>query len=235
MLGMLGLVKEITGHVSVRVPGEEAMLLRCRGDRETGVQFTTPEEVRRVGLRGEDGDLEGGAFAVPLELPIHGKMLMARPDINCVVHAHPPSLLLCGLAGIELRPIFGAYDPQAMNLALDGIAVFPRSILVNSFAVADELEEAMRGSDVCLMRGHGITVLGRTVEEATIRAIKLESLAQVTWQLAASGRTVPDISTADREAFAARERAGGTLARGEEWLWRHYSRLLADFERRGDH
>ena len=229
---MLGLCKEITGHVSVRIPDSEDMLVRCRGDNEYGVQFTTPDQVRRVSIRGENADLDGGSYAVPLELPIHGGLLQARPEVNCVIHAHPPSLLLCGLAGVALRPIFGAYDPQAMTMASNGIPVFPRSVLINSWELAGDLAKAMEGSDVCLMRGHGVTVLGRSIEEATVRAIKLESLAQVTWQLAAAGRDIPDISEADREAFAARERTGGTLVRSDEWLWRHYSRLLDESERR---
>src|SRR5207344_2628750 len=80
ILGMTGLVKEITGHVSVRIPNSEDMLIRCRGDNEFGVRFTTPDQVRRVALNGTDADLDNGTYALPLELPIHGRMLQDRPE-----------------------------------------------------------------------------------------------------------------------------------------------------------
>lgn len=36
ILGIMGLVDEITGPVSVRLPGRDEMLTRCRGDSEEG-------------------------------------------------------------------------------------------------------------------------------------------------------------------------------------------------------
>jgi hypothetical protein len=46
---------------------------------------------------------------------------MPRPRAGAVVHAHPRAVLACGIAGLELRPVFGAYNIPAMRLAADGI------------------------------------------------------------------------------------------------------------------
>jgi ribulose-5-phosphate 4-epimerase/fuculose-1-phosphate aldolase len=226
VLAMTGLVRDITGHVSARVPGTDEMFIRCRGDDEAGVAFTQPEAIRRLRFDGR-GDGLGERHQPPLELPIHGEILRARPEVGCVVHAHPPATLLCGIAGVELRPVFGAYAPAAMTLAAKGIPVYARSVLIRTPALAAELMAAMGQKDVCIMRGHGITVTGRTVEEATLRAINLELLARVCWQLALKG-PVADIPAEDLATFEADPAGPALLPRGDEWSWRHYVRLLEE-------
>ncbi|MFI5270147.1 MAG: class II aldolase/adducin family protein, partial [Chloroflexota bacterium] len=48
ILAMTGLVREITGHVSARVPGAEEMILRCRGEDEFGLPYTQAGAIRRM-------------------------------------------------------------------------------------------------------------------------------------------------------------------------------------------
>jgi ribulose-5-phosphate 4-epimerase/fuculose-1-phosphate aldolase len=50
---------------------------------------------------------------------------------------------------------------------------------------------------VCVLRGHGITVTGATVEQAVVRAINLTALATVTADLARMGATARDIDSGD--------------------------------------
>src|SRR5262245_5507902 len=101
-----GLVEDILGHVSVRA-GRDRMLVRCRGPREQGLLFTVDDDVHLVELGG--GRLPEG-WAAPNELPIHGELLRARPDVDAVVHCHPPSVLVAGVEDLPLRPVFGAYN-----------------------------------------------------------------------------------------------------------------------------
>ena len=66
--------------------------------------------------------------------------------------------------------------------------------------------------------------LGASVEQATLRAIKLEQLAQICWDLSSRG-AVPAISAEDLDELA----PGGAPAlssQGDVWTWRHYVRLL---------
>ncbi len=116
VLANTGLAEDILGHVSLRVaPG--ALLVRCRGPREEGLLFTVAEDVHEVGLDG-CGDL--GEWSVPQELPIHTEIMRARPDVDAVVHCHPPSVLAAGLAGVELRPVFGASMGDAAVCVMTG-------------------------------------------------------------------------------------------------------------------
>jgi ribulose-5-phosphate 4-epimerase/fuculose-1-phosphate aldolase len=195
ILAMEGLVEGVLGHVSVRT-GESRMLIRCRGRDERGLMFTTERDVRQTDL---DGTLVGAAegYAAPNELPIHGELLRARPEVNAVVHAHPPAVLLCGVAGLELRPVFGSYNIPAMRMALEGVPLYRRSVLVRRPGLAHEMIAAMGDRPVCVLKGHGITVTGASVEEAVVRAVNLNALATVTLELARLGARPEDVPDED--------------------------------------
>jgi 3,4-dihydroxyphthalate decarboxylase len=234
LLAYLGLVRETTGHVSARVDGEQ-MLIRCRGSQESGLVFTEAECVRKVPFVGAGMAKGESEYETPSELPIHGEMYILRPEVNAVVHAHPRASLVCTLAGLPLKPIFGSYDIHAMALADEGVPVFPRSVLIRERYLGQQLAAAMGTKHVCIMRGHGITTVGRSVQEATIRAIHLETLASVTLDVAKVGGKLESISDEDLEYFR-RLRATQDKkhqAHGQDiltWTWRHYVKLLEAHE-----
>lgn len=195
ILAHRGLVTGTLGHVSGRV-GPDRMVIRCRGPREEGLAGTRSEDVRRADL---DGCLAGGdeGWSAPKEYPIHTELYRARPDVGAVVHAHPMSALLCGLAGLQPRPVFGAYNIPAMRMALDGVPVYLRPVLITRPPLAHEMLAAMGNRQVCLLRGHGITVAAPTVEAATVAAINLDQLLSVTLSLAQLGAEPPNIEDRD--------------------------------------
>lgn len=198
ILAFEGLVDGILGHVSARVD-DAHMLVRCRSPLERGLIHTMSEDVRVLDFDGRGDELAGG-WSPPKELPIHSECYRARPDVHAVVHAHPRSALLCGLAGLSPRPVFGAYNIPALRLALDGVPVFPRSVLITRRDLAVEMLDAMENRPVCVLRGHGITVVGESVEQATVRAVDLNALLEVTVSLAmlsANPEPVPEADLAE--------------------------------------
>lgn len=194
------------------------MLIRGRGRDESGLLFTKSSDIVLA-------DFEGallhkrGELKTPNEACIHGELYKARPDVGGVVHAHPPSIVLTSMAGIELRPIYGGYDPQSMRLALRRIPVYPSSLTLHSKDQVHEMLNVMGQSEICILRGHGIVVVGKSVEEATIRSIKLDHLAKMNLQAAVLG-SVAVISPEDTEAFLTRR---GESGRSVDPLWRYYS------------
>lgn len=185
-----GLVKGILGHVSART-GDDRLLIRCRGPQERGLRHSTAHDVWTITTDGEAVDVPTG-YRPPNEAPIHTELMRRRPEVGAVVHAHPPAALLFGLAGLELRPIIGAYNIPALRLALDGVPVFRRPILISRQDLAEQLLDCMGVSDTCLMVGHGIAVAGATVEEAVVRSVDLTVLMGITVQMAQLGVT-PDV------------------------------------------
>ncbi len=199
VLARRGLVDGILGHVSARVAADE-LVIRCRGAGERGLALTGPGDVWRVDLEGRPVDLADG-YAAPNELPIHAELMRARPEVGAVIHAHPRSALLAGLAGLSPRPVFGAYDIPALRLALDGVPVFESAALIDSRELALEMVAAMAERPVCLLRGHGIVVAAPSVEAATVLAVNLEALLSVTVELARLGATPPELTPAELAAL----------------------------------
>lgn len=220
ILAKLGMFKETTGHVSARL-GDDHMLIRGRGPNETGLLFTKPSDVIVADLDGRNQDKKAG-LKPPNEAVIHGEIYKARSNAAAVVHAHPPSVVLCSMAGIELRPIFGGYDPNSMRLALKGIPVYPRSLTLNTLEQVHAMQQVMGQSDICILRGHGLIVVGGSVEQATLTAIKLDTLAKMNLQAAALGK-VPSISDEDIAEFQSRAGRGNSSVEG---LWRYYCEWL---------
>lgn len=226
ILAMEGLVEGILGHVSARIPDRKEMWVRCRSQEEQGVRYTTLDAIQRVDFDGQ-GPLIGERYQVPNELPIHGEIYKRRSEVGCVIHAHPTDALICGIADVEFRPIFGAFNIPAMRMALAGIPVFPRSYLVNRPELAASLIDTMGEKQICLMKGHGITVTGKTVEEATVRALNFNALARVILQVAQTGRKAPDVAPEDVERLPD---LGSTF--NDLWAWRYYVKKLEEAERR---
>lgn len=190
-----GLVDGVLGHVSLRVSDDE-LLVRCRGHDERGLAASRPDDVWRVTLDGERVDLPRG-YAPPNELWIHTEVMRRRSDVGAVVHAHPPSALLLGLARLEPRPVFGAYSIPALQLALAGIPVYERSVLISRPELGVAMAEAMGEAPACLLRGHGVTVAAATIEGATALAVDLDILLDTTVQLARLGVEPPVLPPED--------------------------------------
>jgi 3,4-dihydroxyphthalate decarboxylase len=217
ILAKLGLFKETTGHVSARSGGGRTMLIRGRGGDETGLIFTRPADIVPANFDGAPLKIRAG-LKTPNEACIHGEIYKKKPHVGAVVHAHPPSIVLTSMAGIALRPIYGGYDPQGMRLALANIPVYQSSLTLHTVEQVHAMLEVMGENDCCILRGHGVVVAGKTVEQATIRAIKLDHLAKINLQAAALGN-VPSISQKDIDAFLARR---GAPDRSTDAVWRFY-------------
>lgn len=197
VLAARGLAAGFLGHVSLRID-EDRLLVRCRGPRERGLAWTTPDDVRLVtldGAAGAAGELDG--WTPPNELPLHSEVLRTRPDVEAVVHAHPPAVVAADLAGLGIRPIVGAYDMPGTKLAAGGVPVYPRGVLVRDRRLAGEMVTAMAGRPVVVLRGHGLTSAGSSVEEAVLNAVAVDQIAQLSLNVVAAGGTLTDLPAED--------------------------------------
>lgn len=177
--------------------------------------FTTPDDVRVVDLR--DPAAVGGGYAVPNELPIHAEVLAARPDISAVVHAHPPTVVAADLAGAELPPLVGAYNIPAARLARDGIPVYRRGVLITRPELGKEVAAALGEHPACILRGHGVTTVGASVEQAVTVALVVDSLAAMVVRVVQAGGTPAPLPDADLDELP-------DLGSGfnDTLLWRHH-------------
>lgn len=197
VLAARGLAPGFLGHISLRLD-ERTALVRCRGPLERGLAWTSAEDIRIVdfdGGPGRPGELDGAD--PPNELPLHTEVLRRDPAVIAVVHAHPPAVVAADLAGLPIRPIVGAFDIPGAKLAAGGIPVYPRGVLIRDRALAAEMVAALGQRPAVLLRGHGITTIGSSVQEAVLRAISIDTIARMSLQIASAGGRLHDLPAAD--------------------------------------
>jgi len=198
VLAARDLAPGILGHISLRVD-DDLMLVRCRGPRERGLAHTGPDDIRLVHLDGspaDDQELTDG-YRVPHELPLHTEILRMRADVSCVVHAHPRDVVTADLAGIDILPIAGAYDIPGAALAMQGVPVYPRGLLIHDAALGQEVGHCLGNRSALVMRGHGLTTVGTTVPEAVLRAASVHRIATMSLQISAAGGTPKSLPADD--------------------------------------
>jgi ribulose-5-phosphate 4-epimerase/fuculose-1-phosphate aldolase len=223
ILGKLNLTKEPSGHVSARLPGSERALIKARGPEESGLRFVTARDIITVDFDGKK--IEGKAgLESPQEVFIHTCIYKKRPDVHCVVHIHPLTIVLFTICNKPLMPLFGAYDPSGLRLAMDGLVTYGRSITVSNKKLGEEFSQAMGGKRACLMRGHGITSVGASVEEATLTAIKLNELAEVNYRAWLLG--TPEAIPQEDIDIIMGAAGGKRQSIHSQSSWRYYCKLL---------
>ena len=234
VLGKMELTRALRGHISARIPGTDRIFIRARGPAESGVRYTTQEEVVEVGLDGKPVAGMPKGLRTPSEVFIHTEIFRARPEVNAVLHLHPPTLVLFTICGVPLLPIYGAYDPQGLGIALEEPPVFESSVLIDTPQLGGELSAVIGTKRACLMRGHGITTAAGSIEEASVVALSLNELATMNYQARALGTPRP-ISHSDREALgpaierlAAPGSAPGEPGPSVATEWRYYCRLTGE-------
>jgi 3,4-dihydroxyphthalate decarboxylase len=217
VLAATGLSEHVLGHVSARLT-DDTLLVRCRGPRERGLAFTTPDDVHRVSF---DGTGAADGWSPPNELPLHVEPMRRHPAVTAVVHAHPPAVVAATVARLPWLPIVGSYDIPAARLAADGIPEWPRSALVRRAELAQELLDHMDPRPVCVLRGHGLLSVATgdpmtAVAAAVVQAFAVDSLARMMLRVASTGSELLPIPEAD---LAELPDLGGHL--NVETMWRH--------------
>ena len=84
-LGAGGQSDMVWGHASVRDPGGRGVWMKAAS---WGFEEIGPDQVVLVS---PDGDVLDGAGRRHIEYPIHTQVMLARDDVNAVVHTHPPA------------------------------------------------------------------------------------------------------------------------------------------------
>src|SRR5262249_33901157 len=114
---------------------------------------------------------------------IHCQVYKARSDVGSVIHTHDLAVIPFGLVGTPLKPVLaqaGFLPPETPLFEVrDANASDPkRGVLVLNAHLGDALARTLGANPVTLMRGHGETVVGRSVREATVRTIYTHINAQ---------------------------------------------------------
>jgi L-fuculose-phosphate aldolase len=158
------------GNISVRL-GPNRLLATpsgaCKG-------MLTAQELVVVDMQGRPTNWFGRRRCVSSEIGMHLLIYRLRPDVNAIVHAHPPTATGFAAAGIALdQPLIAE-----VVLAL-------KSIPLARYATpgTNELQEALAplvpDHDAILMANHGVVAYGSDLMRAYLNMDVVEHFAQI--------------------------------------------------------
>jgi len=123
----------------------------------------------------EEGTVVEGTRKGFSEMKLHLVAYKARPDVACVIHAHPPTATGFAVAGIELGEPFMA-EPI--------VSIGPQVPLVPFGMPGDKALEANLGAaladaDVALLANHGVLAVGSDFETCLLRLELVEHVCKI--------------------------------------------------------
>lgn len=121
----------------------------------------------------------------PRETMIHAAIYEARQDVNSVVHTHQPLATAFSVAGVPILPIYNQAAPFAPETP-----IFPSPRLIYTVQDGVEICQTLGDRMAMLLQGHGVVVVGDSLEYATVHAIYLERAAQMQWVASCLGKPV---------------------------------------------
>ena len=173
------------GHISVRVPDNPKLFYMK--PHSVGLDEITMANILTIDL---EGTVVAGKARRHSEVYIHSEIFKARPDVNCVIHAHPPYSVALSASG---HPVKAYSQPGA--LFYDAVGTYDDTIaLIRTHAMGAGVAKALGPHRAALLKSHGTALTGKTIEEAVIGAIMLEHAAMVQMTVEAAGNPAPEFS-----------------------------------------
>lgn len=225
LMGM-GLL-DFAGDVSVRVPAEDAFLIRhTRADlyempeRMPTMTRTSWRNIIKVDL---DGNQLDGRVPPPLEVHTHVAIYRARPDAAAVAHAHARMATAFSMVSKLVEPVYA----RGVESTREELTFFDRSDPIGTPELGAELATALGTGRACMMKSHGLVTVGSTIEGACLALINLEDAAFMQWLASAIGEPepLPD-ATIERRRKVWENPVLTTL------VWRYYEEITGVHPRR---
>ncbi|HTM59762.1 MAG TPA: class II aldolase/adducin family protein [Burkholderiales bacterium] len=206
-------VLDAYGHISVRSDKRSDHFLMSRSRAPA---LMTAADVMELGPDSEAISDKRKGF---IERYIHGEIYKTRPDVMAVVHSHSPSVIPFGITRTKLKPVY-----HMGSFLWSGAPVWDirtvrqdNDLLVRDRPLGAALAGALGKCNCVLMRGHGMTVIGASVQEAVFRAVYTEMNARL--QLQATQLEGPIEFLSDEEGRRSTTANAGTLERPWE-VWK---------------
>jgi len=161
-------VLDAFGHISMRHPDDPGRYLLSRS---RAPELVEPDDFIEY-------DLESRPIAEPgvgqySERVIHGEIYKARPEVMAVCHHHAPAFMPLLATGTDYVPVFhlGAVGGMKPPFWDQHDEFGDTNMLVVKPAEGASLARALGRHWLVLMRRHGVTVAGASVQECVFRTI----------------------------------------------------------------
>src|SRR6478672_2122273 len=193
-----GYVAAMDGNLSVRLDARHILATptsMCKGMMKPSDMVTVDMEGRRV----------GGRRDVSSEIAMHLLIYRLRPDVQGVVHAHPPTATGFAAAGLALN------QPLVCEVVI-GLGSIP--LAKYGTPGTPELTEALAPLipqyDALLMSNHGVVAYGADLHHAYMKMETVEHFAKIALVTRMIGREQPLNDEDVQKLIVARSKYAGT-------------------------
>jgi len=215
----------LLAHISCRVPGEDAYLIN-----PFGILFeeATASSLLKVDYQGRkliDSDYE----ISPEANVIHGAILTAREDVNCVAHVHTVAGTAVASQVNGLRNI-----SQQSMLVSASLAYHDYEGVVLDPAEAPRLQDDLGDRQYMILRNHGLLTVGATVSQAFQGLYNLQRSCEIQIAAESGAELLIHIDDAIMEKTKTLFAGGAAIPASKDLLWEALLRRLRrnepDFE-----
>jgi len=178
-----GLTHGASGNISARVPGTNKCIIK-----PSGYSFAELKPHHFIVVDIDTRNVLEGSEKPSIETPFHTRLYRQWPDAGGVVHVHPHYSTILSIIGEEIIP---------MGIEITEAPALAKGIPIAKFAppgteeLADNLVEAMKDHVAALMPHHGLTTIGKTIEEAATNSRIVEFLAKLHYEVMMVGKPHP--------------------------------------------
>jgi L-fuculose-phosphate aldolase len=189
-----GFVAAMDGNLSVRLDHRRILAtptLMCKGMMRASDMVIVDLEGRKL----------AGKRNVSSEIGMHLLIYKLRPDVNGVVHAHPPTATGFAAAGLALN------QPLVCEVVI-GLGSIPLAKYgtPGTAELADAMAPLIPDYDAILMSNHGVVAYGPTLHQAYMNMEIVEHFAQISLVAHQLGRQEPLGSSELEKLLAARSK-----------------------------
>ncbi len=180
-----GFINASDGNISARLSPGRLLITPSglhKGFLDPGQLVMIDEDGQRIG----PGSIHNRKLKPTSELPLHLEAYRRRPDIDAVVHAHPPITIALSIAGIPLA-----------DCLLPEVIVFLGLIPTTEYATPSTTESIraiqalITNHDALVLQRHGSITIGGDPMEAFMRLETVEQNARIGFMLAQLGVVNP--------------------------------------------
>jgi ribulose-5-phosphate 4-epimerase/fuculose-1-phosphate aldolase len=206
------------GHLSTRLDDERILIK----PRPVSWQKLEAKNLITINFQGKRVDGPADERSAVREWPIHARIYAARPDVRCVLHAHPvASTIMCAL-DIQVEPI----DQDCATFA-DRLPVLDnKAISISTPDLGDDVARALGKASALLLKNHGSVVAGADIAQVCVTANRLEKVAETMLRVASLSKPPvmsPEAKASVLQSREAAEPSAKAAQNQERW------RMMCDY------
>lgn len=178
-----GLVEGTNGNISSKIPGTNEFLIKPSGYSLNEIEPNFFIKIDYLSDKIIDGN-----DPPSIETPMHSMLYKKRVDVGGIVHVHPRFSTIFSILNQEIIP---------MGLEIIEAPSLVKGISISKYAKPGSIELAINVADsltdkvASLLPYHGLTVIGKTIEEAAQNAITAEKMAKLHYEVLLVGTPRP--------------------------------------------